>query len=332
MMHTYEADAFLRSILNDPSDALRRLVFADWLEETQARSNFIWAKYLRLAEDLASNAILPHERTKKARLLARIGNLVQAKLRYKAEVFVEHPEAMRRLLPTRCMILDLDSVSVPREVRDFVPYSLVQEFSIIPLTLTETVLTVSSVDLSDEARETIEFLVNRRLEWIATAPESFQTAIEKLYAEPDFEEEPEAQSFNLAASTEPESDRLTIASPVERIANMLLHDASVDGIRDITIRRAGPRVEVRFQRNGGTPLWGGFPSAIHLPLVNHFRRLARLSIDGAEEQSGIFRFHLGTQFVDVAMRIALGVSGPQLHLTILPFLTEPPVAAKSVAC
>lgn len=50
---SHEAHAFLKSILADPVNPLPRLVFADWLEESGTRSNVAWAKYLRLAEEVA---------------------------------------------------------------------------------------------------------------------------------------------------------------------------------------------------------------------------------------------------------------------------------------
>jgi uncharacterized protein (TIGR02996 family) len=329
-----EADAFLRSILNDPSDRVRQLAFADWLEETDSRPNFIWAKYIRLADDLASGAVAIHERAKKARLLARIGNMVQAKLRYKAEVFLEHADAMRQLLPVRCMILDIETAVIPAQVRDFVPYSLVQELSILPLIVSETTITLTSSELTEEARETVEFLLNRRVEWVSSATEGLSKATEALYADPVPTATRSAPTlFISTVSNDTPQHRRTpeTYSPGERILGLMFEDAFTQGIRDITIHRAGPRVEIRFLRNGGSPLWGGFPSAVHLPLIHELLRHARLPVETGEEQSGIFRFHLGQQFLDVALRVTMGVSGPQAHLSILPFLAEPPVAANSVA-
>ena len=49
------------------------------------------------------------------------------------------------------------------------------------------------------------------------------------------------------------------------------------------------------------------------------------------EQSGIFRYTFGPHSYDVALRIQPGVSGPQVHLTILPHLSEPTAAANRVA-
>jgi type IV pilus assembly protein PilB len=330
MNHTHEADAFLRTILNDPADPLPRLVFADWLEETGTRSNFAWAKYLRISEDVASPSQNPFERARKTRLAERIGNLIQAKLRYKAEIFLAHPEAMRRVLPLKCMALDVETVVIPQSVAEILPESIAYEFAVLPLLYTDSTVTVTGAELNEEARSSIEFIVSRKVEWIPSASERFQETLQRAYPGSQNEDFHSTLSFDFAPAQNRPAQAAPTTTPVERIVELFLSDASADGIRDITIRRAGPRVEIRFCRNGGTPLWGGFPSSVHVPLVNHIRRLAKLP-DSYEEQSGIFRYPLGNSFVDVALRITQGVSGAQMHLTILPYLSEPPVSAMSVA-
>lgn len=127
------ADAFMARILADPADPLPRLVFADWLEETGAASNVAWARYLRLAEELAAAPADDPRRLKLTDELGRVGGLVRASLTYRAEVFVAHPEAMLRLMPRRCMLLDLTRVIVPRSLCDSIPAGDVRELGCLPL-------------------------------------------------------------------------------------------------------------------------------------------------------------------------------------------------------
>jgi uncharacterized protein (TIGR02996 family) len=49
-----DADAFLRAILHNLDDATPRLVFADWLEETDEPANVAWARYIRAQAELAA--------------------------------------------------------------------------------------------------------------------------------------------------------------------------------------------------------------------------------------------------------------------------------------
>lgn len=326
-----EPDTFLKAILADPADALTRLVFADWLEESGTRSNVAWAKYLRLAEQLAHLSPDDPSHAKKSHLLRRLGVLIQAKLRFKAEVFVAGPELLGRLLPPRCMLLDIDTVSVPAAVSDLAPESLAREYSIVPLAASDETLYVAAESLSEEAAETIGFILDRRIEWVPTPVESLQRAIDRAYdghAGSEFFDGP--MTFTIPYQPPNRDDEAQ--TPAHRVVELFLTDADAEGVRDIVIRRAGPRVEVRFCRAGDYQIWGGFPLSLHATFVSHFRRLARLPIDGADaEQSGIFRYHVGQHLHDVALRIAAGVAGPEVHLTILPYLVEPTAAINRVA-
>ena len=326
-----EPDAFLRTILANPADPLPRLVFADWLEESGTRSNVAWSKFLRLSEEVAELTPGTETHGKKSRLVARLGTMIQAKLRYKAEVFVAHAECLRRVLPLRCMLVDVDTVSVSAELADVLPASLAHEYGVVPLHLDGTTLTVAAGDLAGDAADTLGFLVDRRIEWVPAPREALQRAIDRAY-EAVGVEHVDCVTFSIPFA--PPLRLEDAQTPAHRIVELFLSDARDEDVRDIVIRRSGPRIEVRFYR-AGTPeydIWGGFPPSVHLPMVNHFRRLARLPVENPEpEQSGIFRYHFGRQFYDVALRIQPGVSGPQIHLTILPYLAEPTVAVNRVA-
>ena len=326
-----EPDAFLRTILADPADPLPRLVFADWLEESGTRSNVAWSKFLRLSEEVASLDPRDELHAKKSRLLARLGTLIQAKLRYKAEVFVAHSECLRRVLPLRCMALDVDTVAVSSQVAEVLPRSLAVEYGVMPLRLDEERLTVAAEGLSDDAATNLGFLVDRRIEWVPSQREAVERAIERAYDSVGIEHV-DCVTFSIPFS--PPLRVEDAQTPAHRIVELFLSDARDEDVRDIVIRRSGPRIEVRFYRPGTADydIWGGFPPSVHLPMVNHFRRLARLATDHpTPEQSGIFRYHFGRQYYDVALRIQPGVSGPQIHLTILPYLSEPTVAVNRVA-
>jgi len=328
---TNEHDAFLRTILADPADPLPRLVFADWLEETGTRSNVAWSKFLRLSEESGEAALDDDARARKARLLARLGTLIQAKLRFRAEIFVADSVAIRRVLPLRCMALDLDTFHVPAPLADALPRGLAQDYGVVPVAEDARTLTVAATSLSGDESQSLGYLVSRRVEWVPASRELSAESIERAY-QADGVEPADYLTFTIPfAPVLPPREANT---PSHRIVEMLLSDARDEDVRDIVIRRSGPRVEVRFYRPGSPEydIWGGFPPAVHLPIVNHFRRLARLTSDSPPpEQCGIFRYHCGGRSTDVALRIQPGVSGPQIHLTILPYLAEPTVAVNLVA-
>lgn len=137
------ADAFMARILADPADPLPRLVFADWLEETGAASNVAWARYIRLAEELAAAPADDARRRKLAGELERVGGLVRANLTFRAEVFVAHAEAMLRLIPRRCMTLNVARVVVPRAICDQVTPADARGYGYLPLAIADGRLCVA---------------------------------------------------------------------------------------------------------------------------------------------------------------------------------------------
>jgi len=325
-MTSTEADIFLRSVLADPAEPLRRLVFADWLEETGSRSNIAWAKYLRLAEEVDRLPLDDPQRTKRIILRERLGSLIQAKLRLKADVYTADPEAFRLLLPPRCLLLDLDGYSPPADALEALPEAVAREMRVVPLLLRDrTLLTASGVSLDAEDRQALRFILNYEIEPVLILEDQVVSAIDRIYSEVV---ENDCDSLTFSFTPPP----LGEVGPIPRIIEMILNDAAAERIRDIRIQRAGPRVDVRFVRGQAEPLWGGFPVKVHLPLVEYVRRLAGLPTDFANaEQSGIFHYPLPHCTLDVALRIFLSRSGPQMHLTILPSLYEAPSSANLVA-
>jgi len=326
-MTSNEADIFLRSVLAAPSEPLRRLVFADWLEETGTRSNIAWAKYLRLAEEVDR---LPSDdplRTKRIVLRERLGSLIQAKLRLKADVYTTDPESFRLILPPRCLLLDLDDYCPPANALEALPEAVAREMNVVPLLLMQgrTLMTAAGAILDTEARQALRYILNLEIEPVLVPEEQIRSTIDRVYSEV-VEESNDALTFSFT------SPPLGEVGPIPRILEMILSDAAAERIRDIKIQRVGPRVDVRFVRGQTEPLWGGFPNRVHLPLVDSLRRLASLPTDFADpEQSGIFHYPLPHRTLDVALRILSSRSGPQVHLTILPSLYETPSAANLVA-
>ena len=325
-MTSNEADILLRSVLVAPGEPLRRLVFADWLEETGTRSNIAWAKYLRLAEEVDRLPDDEPQRTKRIILRERLGSLIQAKLRLKADVYAADPEAFRLILPQRCLLLDFDDYSPPANALEALPEAVAREMGVLPLLLRDrTLLIASGVALDAEARQALRYILNYEIEPLLVPEEQLLPTIDRIYSEVI---EDDCDSLTFSFTPPP----LGEVGPIPRIIEMILSDAVAERIRDIHIQRVGPRIDVRFVRGQAEPLWGGFPNRVHLPLVDYVRRLAGLPTDFVNaEQSGIFHYPLPHRTLDVALRILSSRSGPQMHFTILPSLYETPSAVNLVA-
>src|SRR5262245_42746854 len=127
------ADAFMRRILADPTDPVPRLVFADWLEETGTSSNIAWARYLRLADELATAPADDPRRPKLKAMLDRLAKSIRAKLTFRAETLTEFPDAMLQVLPPRNLIVNVDTVVLKPSVAELLPESIARERRTIPL-------------------------------------------------------------------------------------------------------------------------------------------------------------------------------------------------------
>lgn len=178
------ADAFMRRILADPTDPLPRLVFADWLDETGSIANRIWARYLRLAEEIATpiDTGLHHE--KLIREFDRVGGLIRAHLAYRGEIFVAYPEMMQRVIPTRCMLLDLTHVNVPRQVCQEVGETVVRTQGFMPIAMTERALYLAIPNWRDVHYAMFIQFVGREAVAVPAVPETVEAAIARHYPPP----------------------------------------------------------------------------------------------------------------------------------------------------
>lgn len=327
------AEALVRTILADPADPLPRLVFADWLDETDAPANHAWAKYLRLAVDLVHLPLTPPRRAYLEALQTEAASDVRAALTVKAEQFVQHVAAFRQLLPLRCLTLNVDTVMVPRAVLDFVPESVVRENTVLPLVVDgDTLVAAIPAPDVDVVRERLQFVLNRRVELVRAGGETLLGAIERNLGADDtiridcvFREYVHPVTAARDAELSP-LQREADSGPVARVVAMLLADAVDEQTAEVTLERHGPRVEVRFLHDGERKLWGGFPERLHLPLVARFQMLADLNLGTVQaDQIGTLpHVHRG-RLLHLGVRVQPARLGPRVLLTVPPATSpEPP--------
>lgn len=317
MDSTPTADGLVRTILADPADPLPRLVFADWLDETDSVSNHAWAKYLRLAVDLVHTPMTPVRRAYIETEQQRAAADVRAGLVVRAEQFLAHEGPFRQLLPLRCLSLNLDSVEIaPATVARLAP-DLAREFSALPIVDSVTLVVAVDAAAIDVAGEQLALRLGRRVEAVRAAADTLLAAIERHYT-------PEAEfaacvlplAHARLAEVSP-LQREAESGPVARVVSMMLLDALTQGAEELTAERHGPRVEVRFLFSGERKLWGGLPERLHLPVVARMQMLAGLNLGASEaDQIGSLpHIHRG-RLVNLPLRVRPSRSGPRVTLTM----------------
>ena len=108
-----DADAFMRSYLEHPTDAISRLVFADWLEETGEPHNTAWAHFIRLR--IEADRYPSDKRRAAANSTAKPTQYaphIRASLTIPAQKFVGYPKSLLQLLPAPNITVRLKGFSL----------------------------------------------------------------------------------------------------------------------------------------------------------------------------------------------------------------------------
>jgi uncharacterized protein (TIGR02996 family) len=119
-----DADAFLRAILDNLDDATPRLVFADWLEETDEPANVAWARYIRVQAELAAQPPIGGRWGELEDEAADEALRFEATLKVPAKLLVEQTRALLRLLPIERVTVDIAGYVPPRAVVELIPESV----------------------------------------------------------------------------------------------------------------------------------------------------------------------------------------------------------------
>ena len=314
------AEALVRTILAAPADPLPRLVFADWLDETETAPNMAWAKFMRLAVDLSHLPLTPPRRAYLQDEQDKAAADVRAGLTIKAEQFIQYADALRELLPLRCLTLNVETMTAPADGVDWLPESVARGEAALPVKHAAGRAVVGLTDPTDAAvHERLGHILNCSVDAVRVLPGPLLAAVDRLYADaPVAAVAGGVAAFAQSIPFDP-LRREAESGPVARVVGMLLHDALTDGAAEITLDRQGPRVEVRQLIAGERRLWGGLPERLHLPLVARLQLLADLTVGPVEvAQLGTLPHVHAGRLVHLGLRVAPARSGPRVTLTIPP--------------
>jgi type IV pilus assembly protein PilB len=335
------AHAFMRRILADPADPVPRLVFADWLEETGTSSNLAWARFLRLANELANTTADDPRRPKLAGELERVGSLIRARLTYRAEVFVAYPEAMGQLLPLRNMVLNLRTLTLPREVIELTGGSLAYEFAALPLVKWDRTLALAVPDpLDQDCYLRLRFAMNQDILFIKAPVGQLQAAIERHYGHLDVREMvvsgPHDSTVTFAGQTRLVQQAMHDRAAVGRLVDSLLESAIRQRASALAIEtRAddvfGSWTQVWHYVPGGRRAEDSFPNWLMPDITDRLRKLADIAPVLQPVQTGVIPLlHRGLSY-RLPVRITATSNGPHIHVTIPPTPTDPPAVAVNPA-
>jgi uncharacterized protein (TIGR02996 family) len=336
MTHTDpSAGAFMRRILADPADPLPRLVFADWLEETGTSSNLAWARFLRLADELANAPAEDSRRPKLADELERVGSLVRARLTYRAEVFVAYPDALRQLLPTRNMVLNLGALTVPRRVVDLIPGPVAHDWPVLPLVQWGPTLAVAAPDPEDWGLS--EFLRSalRRGVLLVRAPlDQLWAAVERHYDPANNRGAGGRRSF---ADTAVVGSTPLVLWPVDgdvsvvRLVNQLIGEAIQARAARLELEPRPDRLQVWHELGGERRPLAKFPQRLAERIAARVRAMADLPPAAKAAEFGEIPLQYRGLWYRLGVRIAPTPHGPHIQIAIPATATDPPAVVNPAA-
>jgi uncharacterized protein (TIGR02996 family) len=182
-----EADAFVRGILADPTDRVRRLVFSDWLEEQGGKSNAAWANYIRLRAEAET---LSPDDPEWSRLLVRAESYhpaIRARLTLPVGA-VRFRFLHFSLLPPARVRIRLDETACPRAIAELVPESVARENSVIPIGLEGKALAFATpYPRNRDLGQKLSFILNKDIVLFFSPKGEVEQAINRSYGEIEYE-------------------------------------------------------------------------------------------------------------------------------------------------
>lgn len=320
----------MRRILAHPADPLPRLVFADWLDDTGASSNMAWARYLRLAEEIATTD--DARLTKLSRELERASGRVRARLTYPAQVFVSDPEAMLRVLPAGHMSLNVDHVLVPQATLDIVPLMVARERLVLPLAQVGPRLAVAIAQPNVRwFTDPLRFILNRELLTFPVPVDSARKAVERNYG--PFESETLDSGPRMpVVYGDLLADNADEDVPVVPLVNLLLAEVLNSGATSLQLEPTPTIVRVwRHHAHNTQPIpRDPLPRRLLIPIVTRLRVMAGLPAWSTDPvQVGWLLFAVRARSFRLSLAIEIGPHGP--GVTLSPSPPELPIALNPAA-
>jgi uncharacterized protein (TIGR02996 family) len=183
-----DADAFMRSYLEHPADAVSRLVFADWLDETCEEHLTAWAHFIRLRIEADRRPLDSTERRELDREADTHAAHIRARLSISASLFVRYPKSLLQLLPAPNITVRLSNFAVTRTVWELIPESVARENLVFPLDLQgRTLLLATTTPHNHDTVQKLQFILNKDIVAVRAELEDIQDAMNREYGQSETE-------------------------------------------------------------------------------------------------------------------------------------------------
>jgi type II secretory ATPase GspE/PulE/Tfp pilus assembly ATPase PilB-like protein len=211
-----------------------------------------------------------------------------------------------------------DGARPTASMRDAVPEQWARRFAVLPVELTETMLTIATPTPYDlDCERTLAFATGRRVRALLASPLTIARGLDELYAA--------ASAWSAPPSADPasmESAERAADAPVEGAIIALVDTLIADGIAarasDIHLEREENAVAVRHRIDGVLRNVCTLEPETGLPLVSRIKIMAGLDIaDRLRPQDGRLTVSLGAGQVDLRVSTLPAAHGEKVVLRVL---------------
>lgn len=209
-----------------------------------------------------------------------------------------------------------------RILPEALPYRFLAENRILPIALTDEVLTVAVVDPLDRVPlESVRFVVDRDVRFAVMTLAEFEKALASLDAEEERARLPSAARPADAEPSETDLQRLRDSAseaPVIRLVDQIIADAVDAHASDIYIEPSAHALRVRYRVDGVLRHASEVPSRLRAAVISRVKILSRLDIaERRLPQDGRVKLAMRGQDIDFRIATIPTIDGEAVTMRVL---------------
>jgi type IV pilus assembly protein PilB len=284
----------------------------------------------RLAQTLRRAAAIEETRVNEALALATRDGVPLSEMLVKQGAFAEKELLGVIARETGVPPIDLDRVSVERELLELISEETAKQYQALPLSKLNKIVTLAVVDSGNVVQiDHLKLLLKCELRLCLASERSMREAIRRCYHDEqqaidaligDSEDEEVALAAQPQEKTEDSdlSDPTSETSPVIKVVNHVIVNAIRDGASDIHIEPFEKHLRVRYRQDGVLREVKGPPRSMAASIASRIKIMAGLDIaEKRRPQDGKFQVKVDGRSIDFRVSTLPVVHGEKVVMRVL---------------
>ncbi len=222
-------------------------------------------------------------------------------------------------------VVDIDAIDVPREIVEKVPRELARQHNIIPIDITDGVLTVAISDPLDlYSLDELRFVLNCPIEMVLSTKESIENAITKYYGLADTDVESMLQEFTetniefVETGQAGDGEASADDAPVIKLVFLLITNAVKARASDIHVEPMSDRLRVRYRVDGLCFEVDPPPKRLQGPILSRIKIMSNMDMaEKRRPQDGRIKLNILGRELDLRVSALPATHGESIVMRIL---------------